>query len=221
MYIILLPFSPKPKKLWWTWPKEARIRQNTIRGFSGSNLLSFPSPLALDSLSLSLWSFFIETKRQNAALRFWALMQVRGHEGRFIVFEGAWQGMAPDGFPKDIVESTSKVFQVGKSAIKLTAGLAYQTALSSTLTAKTLRIPMNFATLGGYNVGASHVETSLFSNQALDVFGLGSCSDALRLRLVAGIPCVHSLQLSRPCSANNHRYGGAWHHCVNRCQPHA
>lgn len=129
--------------------------------------------------------------------------------------------MAPDGFPKDIVESTSKVFQVGKSAIKLTAGLAYQTALSSTLTAKTLRIPMNFATLGGYNVGASHVETSLFSNQALDVFGLGSCSDALRLRLVAGIPCVHSLQLSRPCSANNHRYGGAWHHCVNRCQPHA
>ena len=120
--------------------------------------------------------------------------------------------MAPDCFPQDIVESTGKVFQVGKSAIKLTAELAYQIALSSTLTAKTLRIPMNFATLGGYNVGASHVETSLFSNphilkpcthQALDVFGLGSCSDALRLRLVAGIPCVHSLQLSRPCSANN------------------
>jgi hypothetical protein len=151
-------------------------------------------------------------------------MQVRGHEGRFIVFEGAWQGIAPDGFPKNIVESTGKVFQVGKSAIKLTAELAYQIALSSTLTAKTLRIPMNFATLGGYNVGASHVETSLFSNphilkpcthQALDVFGLGSCSDALRLRLVAGIPCVHSLQLSRPCSANNHRYGGAWHQYVN------
>ena len=67
------------------------------------------------------------------------------------------------------------------------AGLAYPIALSSTLTAKTLRIPMNFATLGGYNIGASHIETSLFSNQhslkrcthqALDVFGLGSCSDA-------------------------------------------
>eukprot|EP00435_Cladocopium_sp_Y103_P067751 s510_g30.t1 len=71
--------------------------------------------------------------------------------------------MAPNGL-KDIVESTGKVFQVGELAIRLMAGLACHIALSSTLTAKTLRIPMNFATLGGYNVGASHIESSRFSN---------------------------------------------------------
>jgi hypothetical protein len=46
---------PNPKKkLWWTWPKEARIRQNTIRGFSGTGALkeAFLAPWPL-TLSLS------------------------------------------------------------------------------------------------------------------------------------------------------------------------
>ena len=50
---------PNPKKkLWWTWPKEARIRQNTIRGFSGTGALkeAFLAPWPL-TLSLSLIFF--------------------------------------------------------------------------------------------------------------------------------------------------------------------